>query len=229
MSYLKDFFYLFFPRLCLICNHSLYRHENLLCSRCLKELPRSYFHLVKDNPVDQIFWGRVNVEKATSFLIYSKDNKAKEILHAIKYNGKNDLASKIGMVFSRELIEVNYFGDIDVVVPVPIHPKKKLKRGYNQSDYLAEGMADVMGATVEKKVLLKVLNNSTQTKKNRFERWQNVEDAYMVADYACLAGKNVLLVDDVVTTGATLEACAKILLQVPNIKLNIATIAYANR
>ncbi len=229
MSYLKDFFYLFFPQLCLICNQSLFKHEDFLCNNCLKDLPRSYFHFIKNNPVDQIFWGRVNVIKATSFLIYNKDNKAKDVLHAIKYKGKKDLASKIGVIFCNELTKVNYFEDVDVVVPVPLHPRKKQKRGYNQSECLAEGMAQSLGVVVKNDILLKVVDNSTQTKKNRFERWQNVEDAYMITDSSSIAGKSILLVDDVVTTGATLEACAKVLLKIPGVKVNIATIAYASR
>ncbi len=229
MSFFLDFFHLFFPRTCLICNKSLYKHEKFICQSCLKELPRSYFHMMKENPVDQTFWGRVNIEKATSFLIYSKDNKAKEILHEIKYKGKKALATEIGEIFGKELMAESYFDSIDIVLPVPIHPQKKLQRGYNQSDYLAYGLADVFGVKVESNALKKILHNSTQTNKNRFERWQNVEDVYQVSDAVDLQGKHILLVDDVVTTGATLEACAKKLLEIPDSKISIATIAYASR
>ncbi len=229
MSCFLDFFYLFFPRTCLICNNSLHKHENFICKSCLNELPRSYFYKMKDNPVDQIFWGRVNIEKATCFLNYSKDNMAKDILYEIKYKGKKDLATELGLLFGKELKLCNYFEDIECIVPVPIHRLKERNRGYNQSDYLAYGLAYVYGVPVVKNVLHKISHNTTQTNKNRFDRWLNVENVYHVTGEEELIGKSILLVDDVVTTGATLEACAKKLLEIRDTKVSIATIAYANR
>ncbi len=227
MRYLDDFFNLFFPNVCCLCGRSLFQHENLICRLCEKDLPRSYFHFLAKNPVEMTFWGRVDIQKGTSFLLYVKGSKVKNILHAIKYRNNRQLGYELGKLYGLELNENNYFADIDLVVPVPIHPKKLRIRGYNQSEYIAQGLCDSLQKTLQTEGLRKVVNTKSQTRKGRFERWENVSDVFKIDDDSLFCGKNILLVDDVLTTGATLESCARCFSKVPDVTLSIATLAYA--
>lgn len=226
-SYIADFFNLFFPRVCLICSRGLYQHEKHICRLCEKELPRSYFHLADDNLVEKLFWGRINVKRASSFLLYTKGSMVKNILHSIKYRHKKELGYELAKLYSDDLKEVNFFGDIDVVIPVPLHDKKLRLRGYNQSEWIAKGFSESLNAELVVDNLFKKMSTSSQTKKNRYERWENVGEVFDIRDKTLFEHKNILLVDDVLTTGATLEACAKVILQVKGITINVVTLAYA--
>lgn len=226
-SYIADFFNLFFPRVCLICSKGLYQHEKHICRLCEKELPRSYFHLADDNLVEKLFWGRVNVKRASSFLLYTKGGVVKNILHSIKYRNNKELGYELAKLYSSDLKEVNFFDHIDVVIPVPLHDKKFQLRGYNQSEWIAKGFSESLSAELVTDNLFKRIHTSTQTKKGRYDRWKNVGEVFDIRDKALFEQKNILLVDDVLTTGATLEACANVLSQVEGITLNVVTLAYA--
>ena len=228
-NYLSDFFNLFFPRNCAICKRSLYAHEKFICRKCNKELPRSYFHLSDNNPLDKIFWGRVDIDKVVSYLIYSKGNMVKHILHNLKYRNCKELGYELGKLYGAELSEVNYFGRVDWLIPVPLHPKKMAIRGYNQSEWIAKGLCVNLNGGVMNDNLFKRVHTSSQTKKSRYSRWENIEDSFDIRDRKVLENKTVLLVDDVLTTGATLEACATCLAEIPGITINVATLAYATQ
>lgn len=228
MSYLKDFVNLLFPNVCCLCGKSLFKHESILCLRCVKDLPRSYYHLVDKNPVRLTFWGRADIKQASAFLLYVKGSQVKKILHSMKYSNNKMLGYELGRIYGMELKETNLFKDVDVVVPVPLHPKKLRIRGYNQSEFIAKGLCESLGKTLCVDGLLKLVHTTTQTRKGRFERWENVSDVFKINERFSFVGKSILLVDDVLTTGATLEACAKSFDRISGVKLNIATLAYAS-
>jgi len=201
-------------------------HESHLCDLCLFHLPRTNFEKDLNNPVAQLFWGRVNIELATSFFFYSKGSKYQHILHELKYKGKKEIGFEIGKIFGKEIMN-SEFSDVDLIVPIPLHPSRERKRGYNQAEWIAMGLAEAMGKPLENKSILRITSSSTQTKKGRYDRWTNVEGIFRTRLPEKLVNKHILLVDDVVTTGATLEACATAILSIPETKVSIATLAVA--
>jgi ComF family protein len=226
MQILSELAELFFPRLCIACSNPLFTHESNLCDLCLFHLPRTNFEKDMNNPVAQLFWGRVNIELATSFFFYSKGSRYQHILHDLKYKGKKEIGFEIGKIFGKEILPSG-FSQIQLIVPIPLHPSRQRKRGYNQSEWIAMGLAEAMGKPMESKSLSRISASSTQTKKGRYDRWTNVEGIFRANVPGNLANRHVLLVDDVVTTGATLEACATEVLSIPNTKVSIATLAVA--
>jgi ComF family protein len=226
-DYLQDFSSLIYPNLCICCNESLVKQEQHFCTRCAIGLPRTYYHLASMNPIEQLFWGRVKIENATSFFLFQKGSKYQKLLHHLKYRGNQDVGAVLGRMLGADCAEVNYFGDIDYIVPVPLHPRKKRKRGYNQSEAISEGLRVSLQKELIPTNLKRRYNSSTQTRKGRFERWENVRDLFVQKDPAIFEGKHILLVDDVVTTGSTLEACAQAVLKSEGAKVSIATLAFA--
>jgi ComF family protein len=224
----NDFVSLFFPVICVSCGKSLFKNENSICTYCLYHLPKSNFHLVNDNPVAKIFWGRINIESAAAFYTFNKGGRVQHLIHQLKYKGQQQVGVSLGKLYGYELRENNAFKGIDVIIPVPLHAKKQRKRGYNQSMCFAEGLAETMHLTVDSDSLFRSIASETQTKKSRFTRWKNVESIFYTKNEEPLTGKHILLVDDVITTGATLEACAQTLLKINGVKVSIATIAYAS-
>ncbi len=224
---LNDFISLAFPHICVSCGKSLYKKEHTICAYCAYHLPKTNFHLNIDNPIAKIFWGRVAIYSASAFYGFNKGGKVQHLIHQLKYKGQKNIGNSVGKLYGFELKQCVNFNTVNMVVPVPLHPKKLKKRGYNQSDGFAEGLAESMNVEANLQVLYRAVESETQTKKSRFNRWQNVETIFQLRDTKPLEGKHILLVDDVITTGATLEACAHTLLQAPNVKVSIATIAYA--
>jgi ComF family protein len=223
-----DLFSLFFPNLCLGCGQPLIRGEETICSICHFHLPKTYFHNDPDNPLNKVFWGRVPVEAVAAYVYFQKGSTVQHLLHQLKYKGKQEVGIRMGKWFGQELQYADIFRDVELVIPVPLHPAKLSKRGYNQSRMFAEGLVSAMQAKIEDRCLYRKVNSKTQTRKSRYNRWENVEDIFAVRHPEKLAGRRILLVDDVITTGATLEACAQALLQVPGVKVCIATIACAS-
>lgn len=226
-EFFSDFISLIYPNLCLCCDNTMVKQERFICSKCEIQLPRSHFHLVNDNPVEQLFWGRVKLERATSYFIFKKGSRYQKLLHHLKYKGLRDIGVELGRKFGAELLQNSYFDQVDVLVPVPLHPKKEKKRGYNQSTAIAEGFCHVLNKDVSSINLYRKHYSETQTRKGRYERWENVNELFAVHHPHEFSNKHVLLIDDVVTTGSTLEACASALLQCENTKVSIATLAYA--
>ena len=181
----------------------------------------------EENPVARIFWGRVNVQTATSFLFFSKKGRVQSLIHQLKYKHQKEVGIYLGSLFGQSLIESPFYSNLDFIIPVPLHPKKLNIRGYNQSLMIAVGMNKSMKIDVFHGLVRK-LHSSTQTKKSRYQRWENVKDIFEVLEPEKLEGKRVLLIDDVLTTGATLEACATVISDIPDIKIYIATLAYAS-
>ncbi len=227
MLLLDDLISLFYPRLCAGCNTSLLRGEEVLCLNCLADLPRTNYHQQEDNPVFQQFIGRVPVELATSFCRFDKGGHLQHLLHQLKYKGNLEVGQKMGLLFGYDLIQSPLYQNIDLIIPVPLHPKKERKRGFNQSTEICKGLSVAMQRPLICGNLIRVVHTASQTRKGRFERWENVSGIFSVKNGPELAGKHLLLVDDVVTTGATLEACCIPLLMIPGVQVSIATLACA--
>ncbi len=225
---LKDLAELFFPTLCIACGDRLIAQEKFLCINCWHDLPVTNFHKKSENKVAQLFWGRVEIENATSFFSYKKGSKYMQLIHFIKYKGLKELGYETGRKFGFILAETEIFNTVDVIVPVPLHPRKQKKRGFNQSEWIAKGIAESLQKPVSTENLFRQIHTSTQTQKNRFERWQNVEGIFGINESEEFFGKHILLIDDVITTGSTLEACAYQLLKSENTKVSIATLAFAD-
>jgi len=226
-SYLADFVSLLFPELCVACRESLVANEHLLCTDCRFNLPYTNFHLQADNIVARQFWGKINIEAAFALFYFTKGGKIQNMLHQFKYNGQQQIGNLLGNVAGGQLIKSEVFNTVDYIIPVPLHKKRLRERGYNQSTHFAEGLAEKLNAVVEENNLVRVKSTETQTHKSRFARFENMQEVFVVIDSERLKGKHVLLVDDVITTGSTLEACGEQLLKVEGLKLSIATIAYA--
>jgi len=226
MLWMNDFFSLIYPRICACCGNTLWRHEQVICTFCEFHLPKTWFHLEYDNPVSQTFWGRVKVESAAAFLHFSKGNNVQRLIHSLKYKGRKDIGIYLGVQFGLYLKNSPFFNSSDLIIPVPLHRKKLMQRGYNQSEQFAIGLAASMKIKVNNQQLCRTSFSQTQTLKSRFRRWQNVSGIFRIARPGKLAGKHVLLVDDVITTGATLEACVQVLTdRIPDVRVSIATIA----
>ena len=218
---------LFFPKLCAGCGNDLFGKEEVLCIACIDKLPVTNFHSHSANPVEKIFWGRLPLASASSYLYFTKDSLLQQLLHLFKYDGNKALGFYLGRCMGKSFLESNRF-NVDALIPLPLHPVKEKRRGYNQATILCEGIAEIMQIPILKNSVIRPTVTETQTHKNRIERWQNIEGKFMLADPETVNNKHVLLIDDVVTTGATLEACGKQLLAADGVRLSIATLAYTS-
>ncbi len=225
-SLADDFLSLWFPNLCAACAAKLYHNEKVICSRCLHALPKTNFHRDKENPVASLFWGRVKIEHATAFYYFSKGSRFRKLIHKLKYEGQHEIGYELGLHFGASLKD-SWFSKSTCIVPVPLHPSKERKRGYNQSEMIARGMSDSLGIPLIIKNLVRDLASSTQTRKSRYDRWQNVENIFSVRNREKFSGEQILLVDDVITTGSTIEACANELLKADNTNVGVASLAVA--
>ncbi|MGF1584525.1 MAG: ComF family protein [Bacteroidales bacterium] len=223
----SDFTNLIYPAVCVACGSVLVTQEKYICLSCIFNLPKTNFHLDKDNPLEQLFWGRLNIQAAAALYYFEKGSKSRKILHHIKYLGNKQLAEYIGVLYGSELARSGHFSETDFLVPVPLHQSREVKRGYNQSEWFARGLAKGLGKQLYPDILVRYIGTDTQINKSRTERWENVENCFRVRDPARIENKHVLLVDDVVTTGATLESCAMAIMLKPGIRLSILTMAYA--
>jgi len=224
---IEDFINLFYPKLCAACGAHLLKQEKHVCTQCLYNLPKTNYHQYKENPVEQVFWGRVKITAATAYFFFEKENRFAKIIHQLKYRGKKEIGIEMGKIFGAELKDSIRFNKVDLIIPVPLHWKKQKKRGYNQSEFIALGIAETMGKSIDTTTLYRAIETETQTRKTRYERWENVENIFRLTSVDKITGKHILLVDDVITTGATLESCATTLLKENNTKVSIATLAIA--
>lgn len=221
---LRGFAGLFWPNVCLCCSTGLVRGEKYVCGHCMYDLPTTGFHRYHDNPVAQAFWGRVPVEYATAVYFFRKGNNIQKLVHQVKYHDQMKLGIMLGREMGKVLIDSS-FNEVDVVVPVPLHRRKYRRRGYNQSECIARGVAEILGKPLDTHTLIRRIHTASQTRKKRLDRWKNVETAFGLATPDAFAGRHVLLIDDVVTTGATLEACMQVILTAPETKVSVATLA----
>jgi len=229
MSIISDFIGLFFPSVCEACGNLLFKNESTLCTRCLVRLPKTNFHSFADNPVSETFWGRVNIYSAASFLYYSKAGMVQQMIHNFKYHRKTDVGKVLGRMYAADLIKSPLFADVQVLMPVPLHWTKLKKRGFNQSEIIANAMAPGMNLPMETQVLIRRFATDTQTKKSRIKRSENVSGKFALENQERIVGKHILLIDDVITTGATLEECVGLLLTVEGVKVSVASLGFAGK
>lgn len=225
-QFVKGLLSIIYPRLCAACGNVLFYNEKALCLKCYAELPRTGFHSDPENEVARLFWGRVPVKNATSFIFFNKDSMYRQILHELKYRDQQHVGIEMGRLFGLELKETP-FTEADLIHPIPLHYSKQRKRGYNQSELIARGISQVLNIPVKTDLVIRKGETMTQTKKTRYERWMNVKDTFQIQDVSSLRDKHILLVDDVITTGATVEACATSLLAVSGVTLSVASLACA--
>ena len=223
-----DFISLLFPRICYGCGNHLLRNERLICTECHVVIPRANFHTMKDNPLEQAFWGRCRIESAAAFSYFHKGSRIRRLIHRLKYDGVKEVGHELGKIYGVSLKSSNFINSIDIIVPVPLHKSKKRSRGFNQSEIISEGLSEATGLPVVANAVERIIATSTQTKRSRMERWENVEEIFALKKPELLAGKHILLVDDVVTSGATIESCANEILKADGAKVSIAAIAYAS-
>ncbi|NCC98534.1 MAG: ComF family protein [Bacteroidia bacterium] len=226
-QYLLDLLRLVYPELCLVCGGYLVEGEKCICLECIHKLPKTGYHLICDNMAEQLLWGRVKIEYGTALCRFQKGNSVQKVLHQLKYKGEKELGIILGQSFGYE-IQGSNISKVDAIIPVPLHPDKLKKRGYNQSEQIAIGLSEVLNIPIINDLLYRKLANSTQTKKNVYERWENSQNIFDIKENRLsLCGKHILLVDDVITTGATIEACTEVLQQINGLRVSFAALAIA--
>ena len=219
--------HLFYPHVCTGCGSDLLQEDNLLCLKCIHNLPHTNFAELANNQIEKYFWGRISLSAAYSQFYFSKEFLMQHLIHQLKYKGDTKIGFYLGEIMGKTLLNSSRFSSVEALIPLPLYADKEHKRGYNQAAVICNGMSAVMGIPVVNSAVIRQHATETQTRKHRTERWENVKSSFKVAKPGQLSGKHLLLVDDVVTTGATLEACGNVILQTENVKLSIATLAYA--
>ena len=227
LRWLNNLLGLFYPNLCLACGRNLSPQQEGICISCHYKLPRTRFHLETDNPFTERFWGRASLEAGAAFLYFTKGGRAQRLIHHLKYEGKREVGIYLGRLYGEMLRTAPAFRETTLILPVPLHPRKQHQRGYNQSALFAQGLSETMDIPWLANGLQRTEYTTTQTKKSRLERFDNVERAFIIPHPDKGKGQHVLLVDDVITTGATLEACARKVLELSGTKVSMATIAIA--
>jgi len=221
----EDLGYLLFPNYCPGCGESLNAGEKTICTKCISQLPKTGFAREEGNRVEKLFWGRVEIEAAAAFLRFSQDGLVQRLLHALKYYEIPEIGHKLGRLFGNELAKTARIEKLDTIMPIPLHPQKMKLRGYNQSMSIAQGISETLGIPVQQS-LIRIKNNETQTRKSKFARWENVASVFNVVTTKNLENKHIMIVDDVITTGSTIEAAAQTLTEIPGTKITIAALAF---
>jgi ComF family protein len=218
--------HLFYPHICTGCGTDVLPNDQMLCLHCLNDLPVTNFFGHAGNPVEEIFYGRLNIEQGASGYFFTKQSLLQHLLIQLKYRHNKDIGFYMGRLLAHLIKENNAFEDVDALIPLPLNPRKERIRGYNQATAICNGIASVTHMQVVDKVVVRNVFTETQTHMGRISRWENMDGVFAIKDEALLANQHLLLVDDVVTTGATLEACGSEILKIPGTRLSIATLAY---
>lgn len=224
LKYINDFTSLIYPKLCLACGQGLVSSEKTICISCLYKLPYTNYHLEPDNKVMKQFWGRVDVAAATAFLYFKKGSLVQKLMHQLKYHNQQEVGIILGNLYGKFLINVDIYNNADVIIPVPLHKTRLKKRGYNQSELFATGLAEAMNIKVDTSILLRQYASESQVNKSRYNRYTNMADIFVATNQNNY--KTVILVDDTITTGSTLEACAIALKKAGFNQINIVGIAF---
>jgi len=226
---LSPFVHFFYPHNCIGCGSDIIETENFLCLDCINDLPHTGFALHANNPLEKIFWGRLPITAGMSEFYFSKDSIIQNCIHEFKYRGNKNIGLYLGKIMGKSMLNSNRFANIDFVIPLPLFTEKEFKRGFNQSSILCSGIHEILNIPIITKNVIRTIYTETQTKKGRIQRWENVEKSFSVIDPEILKGKHILLVDDVITTGATIEACGREILKIEGARLSIASLAISKQ
>jgi len=224
---LRDFISLIYPSYCLACADSLAKGEELICTSCLSQMPQTNHHQDHFNSLKNRLSSRMDVRYAMALFKFSKSGRVQNLLHTLKYKNQPELGIRLGVMYGDRILSTSLANTFDLIIPVPLHPSRKRKRGYNQSAKFAEGLSQSLGIPFSDDILERTVKTETQTRKSKLNRWQNMTDVFRVKNIEAVRDKNILLVDDVVTTGSTLEACGNYLVHAGCVSLSIACIAEA--
>ncbi|MBU3010224.1 ComF family protein [Polaribacter vadi] len=226
MRILKDLFYIFYPKLCVVCDEHLLENENIICTLCRHDLPLTNFNDYKNNKVTQTFYGSVTIDKGYALLFYRKEGSTLNLIHDLKYKDNENIGVFFGNWLGEILKENSEFKDVDYIIPVPLHPKKLRERGYNQVTKFGKRLNFHLNIPLIENELIRISSTKTQTFKSRFERFRNLDTKFSLSNPSQFNNKHILLIDDVITTGATLKACAKEFQKSENCKISVLTMAY---
>lgn len=218
---------LLFPKVCYACHNTLHDYETTICTNCRHELPVTNFHFNNDNAIKNTLYGRAVIEQGTALLRFEKKGLTQQLIHNLKYRGHQEIGTVLGDWLGAELKTINTYKTVDVVIPVPLHKSKQKKRGFNQVERFGKQIAKALDAKYVDNVLIKITNTKSQVRKMRIARWTNNDQLFAIKNPECISNKHILLVDDIITTGATLEACIAVLNHALNLKISIATMAIA--
>lgn len=221
---LHEFSYLFYPNVCVVCGEELLHAEECICLRCLYKLPRTFNFKEKENAAERLMAGRVPFERIASFCHFTKGGVLPPLIHQLKYHHRSEIGYLLGRLFGEDLRGSDFLRPVDLILPVPLHPRKEQIRGYNQAEMIAKGLSEASSLPMSVGNLIRVVFNPTQTKRTKSERWENVRDIFEVKEPEALSEKHILLVDDVITTGSTLEACGVALQNCKGLKVSMATL-----
>ena len=228
MSIWNDIVDFFFPRTCAMCGDRLLHDERHICMSCLRKIHRVAYHNSPQHGfVERLFWGRIPIERATSFFYYEGEG-SRHLIHAIKYHRRPEVALHLAGIFADEMLGTDFFDAIDGIIPLPLHPIKQMRRGYNQSEYIARGLSCATGIPLLRKVVRRIRNNRPQARIHHYGRHENVSQIFRLVRPEAIAGKHILLVDDVLTTGATILSCAEELAKAPGVRISLFTLALAH-
>ena len=222
-----DFLSLLFPRVCQCCGEHLVKNEDIICTSCIYDIPVTDFHNRRDNELEKAFWGRCYIERAAAWAPYTRGGKVQRLIHRLKYLGIKEIGIYIGHHYGKILKESGFLDGIDVIVPVPLHPSRERRRGFNQAMVLSVAISDVSGIPVREDILKRKRKTATQTRRTRVERWENVENIFEVPGGITCGDIHILLVDDVVTTGSTIESCVNALKVIPGVRVSVVSAAVA--
>ncbi|MBP2831324.1 ComF family protein [Aquimarina sp. U1-2] len=222
---LRDLAYLFYPIHCAACNNALYRNEKLLCTTCRHELPLGNFHTINAKKIEKVFYGRVKIENAASLFIFEKGSLVQNLIHNLKYKGREEIGEELGKWLGEKLYTNKNYHEIDAVIPVPLHKKRLRERGYNQVEKFGKEIAKKLKTAYIDTVLKKNTYHKKQSKHNKSTRWANTSETFDLQNTSLLENKHILVVDDIITTGATIESCIELLSSIPNVKISVATMA----
>lgn len=223
-SLVNELVTLFYPHACVVCGAELLNNEEGVCLKCLYQLPRTHNYLERENGAEQLMAARIPFERIATYCIYSKEGMLGPLIHHLKYHGRWEIGLLLGRLFGRDMLGSDFLNPIDWIVPVPLHPRREKERGYNQAEMIARGLSEATSLPVSTGNLVRVIFNPTQTKRTKTQRWENVKGIFEVVDGALYEGKHLLLVDDVITTGSTIEACGLALQACKGVKISIATL-----